>query len=82
MEVADLNSENARPFQIEEKKGVVVVDIEPQSQADTAGLIPGDVIIELNEQAVNNTVDYKNIIKSVKGDCLVKTLRGYSLIKE
>lgn len=82
MEVADLNSENARRFQIEEKKGVVIVDIEPQSPADTAGLMPGDVIVELNEQAVNNTADYENVIKAVKGGCLLKTLRGYSLIKE
>ena len=84
LQVEDLGSDTARRFRIEEKKGVVVVDVEPNSPADEAGIIPGDVILEINKQAVKNISDYERITKGlkVKGDALVRTSRGYSLIKE
>jgi serine protease Do len=81
LEVEELSPENARRFSIEEKTGVVVTDVEPNSPADRAGLIPQDVILEINKQAVKNISDYQKITQGVKGDCLVKTARGYFLIK-
>jgi serine protease Do len=82
LEVEDLNSQNSRRFNIEEKKGVIVVNIESDSPADAAGLIPGDVILEINKQSVKNISDYEKITKGLKGDALVKASRGYFLIKE
>ncbi len=80
--VQDLNAGNTKRFGIEEKKGVVVVDVEPNSPADTAGIIPGDVILEINKQEVKNVSDYQRKTLGLKGDALVKTARGYFLIKE
>ncbi len=81
LETEDLSSENARRFRIEEKKGVVIVAVEPNSPADEADLIAGDVILEINKQAIENRSDYEKVTKALKGDCLVKTGRGYFLIK-
>lgn len=84
LEVEDLTSENARRFKIEEKRGVVIVDVEPGSPASEADLIPGDVILEINKQVVKNVSDYERITQGLKSgdDALVRTSRGYFLIKE
>ncbi|MBU4473081.1 MAG: Do family serine endopeptidase [Candidatus Omnitrophica bacterium] len=82
IEAEDLNPDNARQFRIEEKAGVVVVDIQPDSPASEAGLIPGDLILEINKRTVKNISDYKKIIQELKGNALVKTARGYFLVKE
>ena len=81
LEVQDLDSDIARRFRIEEKKGVVVIDVAPNSLSDEAGLIPGDIILEINKQPAQSTSDYKKIIKDLKGDALIKTSRGYFLLK-
>lgn len=82
LSVDNLNAENARRFRTEEKKGVVVVDVDPASPADEAGLLPGDVILEINKKPVNDLADYQKITRDLKGDCLVVTARGYLVIKE
>ena len=79
--VDDLGSENAKNFRTEEQHGVIVVDVEPNSPADEAGLMPGDVITEINKQPINNLSDYKKVVQSIKGNTLVMTSRGYLIIK-
>ncbi|MFH1778619.1 MAG: Do family serine endopeptidase [Candidatus Omnitrophota bacterium] len=82
IEVQELNEEVAKKYQITEKEGIVIVNVEPASPADLAGLRRGDVITEINRRPVKNLNDYNNAIKSVKGDILVRTSRGYAVIKE
>ncbi len=80
--VQSLNSEIAKKYRINESKGVIIVDVDPNSQADEAGLVPGDVIVEINMEPVENIDGYNKITAKLKGDVLVKTSRGYSVIKE
>ncbi len=82
LQVEELTPDIANRLGIEEKKGVVVVDIEPNSPADASGIIPGDVIIEINKQGVKNIPDYQRLTKGLKGDALIKTARGYFLVKK
>ncbi len=81
LEIQDITPENSMRFRLEEKKGVVVVNVEPGSAADEANLNPGDVILEINKQPIKNTLDYEKITKGLKGNALVRTSRGYFLIK-
>jgi len=81
LDAQEINSESARRFSIEEKSGAVAVDVEPNSPADDAGIIPGDVILEINKQPIKNLSDYQKITKGLKGDALVRTSRGYFVIK-
>lgn len=81
LEVQDITPENSRRFRLEEKKGVVVVNVESGSAADEANLNPGDVILEINKQPIKNTSDYEKITKGLKADALIRTSRGYFLIK-
>lgn len=81
LQVDDLTPENAKRYRIQENKGVVVVNVEAESPADDAGLINGDVILEINKQPVRNISDYQNITQALKGDCMVRTSRGFFLMK-
>jgi len=47
-------------------KGVIVQDVKPGSFADDVGLNRGDVILEINKQAVNNEDDFSKIQSSLK----------------
>jgi len=82
MEVGEITPELARQFGIKATQGVVIVNIEPKSPADEAGLLPGEVILGINQVPINNLSDYQKIIKDLKGDALIKTERGYFVIKE
>ena len=61
--------------------GVLVVDVENGSPASLAGLRQGDVINEINRIRIESVSDYQNAIAQVKGNALVRTNRGYVVIK-
>ncbi len=61
--------------------GVVVTDVDPKSPASEAHLQPGDIISEINRVPVESLGDYQRAIAKVKGNALVKTARGYVVVK-
>ncbi len=61
--------------------GVIVIDVEPDSPADEAGLQPGDVINQINQARIESLDDYRSAIASATGKALVRTNRGYVVIK-
>lgn len=81
LEVEDITAQNARRFRIEEKSGVVIVDVKPNSPADEVGLMPGDVVLEINRKPIKNISDYEKVIKDLKGNALIRTSRGYFIVK-
>ncbi|MDD5431972.1 MAG: Do family serine endopeptidase [Candidatus Omnitrophica bacterium] len=81
LQVQDLSPEMSRRFGIEERAGVLITDVEPGSPADDSGLNQGEIILEINKQPVKNLADYKRIIKDSKGNCLIRTSRGFYVIK-
>ncbi len=82
LEIADLDSRAARKFNLQGNEGVVVVNVKTDSPADGAGVIPGDLILEINRQKVKDAAEFQKITRGLKGDCLVVTLRGYLVIKD
>jgi len=55
VEVADLDARVRRQFDVpSDVRGAVVTSVDPDSTAAHAGLQPGDVILEINHQAVRN----------------------------
>jgi serine protease Do len=67
IEVHDLTPEITRRFGFSrEQKGVVVTQVEPDSNADLAGIKRGDLIMEINRMPVHNTDDYEQIISRLK----------------
>jgi serine protease Do len=81
--VQDLDRDTAKELGLKGKaQGVVVTSVEPDSGADRAGLMPGDVIRELNRQPVKSVKDFEKLSSSMKkGDNVLMLInrRGASL---
>lgn len=81
LEVSEISPQLSQRFRLEEKKGILVTDVRPDSAAEEAGIITGDVILEINKQPIRDTSDYNKITSSLKGDALIRTQRGFFVIK-
>jgi serine protease Do len=65
--VQDLDRDTAKELGIKGKAhGVVVTSVEPDSGADKAGLMPGDVIREINRQPVKSVKEFEKVSSAVK----------------
>jgi serine protease Do len=68
--VRELNKELADSMRIRESKGLVVVEVKSGGAAEDAGIIRGDIILEVNGKKVATLQDYE---KAVSG----QTQRGF-----
>ena len=69
VEVQSLDLQAARELGLHGKvQGIVVVNVEPDSLADRAGLAQGDVIKEINRQPIKSVRDYEKIVSNLKKD--------------
>ncbi|MBI4402459.1 MAG: Do family serine endopeptidase [Nitrospirae bacterium] len=64
--VDDVSPSVARQLGLESATGVVVADVEDGSLAEAAGLIPGDLILEINHQPVTNLLAYQRLVEPIK----------------
>ncbi|MEC4891243.1 MAG: DegQ family serine endoprotease [Nitrospira sp.] len=65
--VQDLDRETAKELGIKGKaQGVVVTGVEPDSGGEKAGLMPGDVIREINRQPVKSVREFEKVSSAVK----------------
>jgi serine protease Do len=82
LEVKPIEADIARQYGISQMQGVVVIGVQSGSPSDEAGITVGDVILSINRQEINNIGDYNKLAKEFeRGDVLVKTSRGYFVIK-
>ena len=81
VEVSNLNSHIAQELNLPSTtKGVVVTDIDPASKMADSGLQKGDVIQEVNHQAVSNVSEFqKAISQSGKEPLLLVNRQGRTL---
>ena len=68
MRLAALTPEVAQRFNIREATGVIVMEVQSGSQAEEAGVRPGDIIKEVNRQAVETVKDCQEALKKVPKD--------------
>jgi len=74
MSVQEITPEVARQLRLKETGGVIVSQVESGSPADEAGLQRGDIIQEINGQAIRKLGDYQAAIGKVKKDEVVRLL--------
>lgn len=63
-------------------KGIFIVDITENSPSQEAGLRKGDIITSVNKNMISGLGDFDKAVKKSQGDCLIRTLRGYFVVKE
>src|SRR5450432_1430235 len=68
-----LNPQNRSNFEIDEavKQGVVIVRLDPQSNAARAGLRPGDVVLEVNRVRVDSPQKFQELYSKSKSRVLL-----------
>lgn len=60
--VEELNRSLAIKYRLKEKEGLVIVDIKKDSQADSIGLEPGDLVRGINDVSVTTKEDFKKAV--------------------
>jgi serine protease Do len=81
LEVRRLTKELAERYGHPTSEGVIVSHVEPGSPADRAGLRVGDLLLEINRLPIASVQDFLQATAQVKGPALVKTTRGYFVVK-
>jgi serine protease Do len=70
--VEDITPEIAKQYNLSEKGGVVVTEVEPDSAGDEAGLRSGDVILELDQTKVEDVKQFEAKLHQYhKGDIVL-----------
>jgi S1-C subfamily serine protease len=68
----------ARYFNLSRESGVEVVALDPGGPAKGAGILPGDILVEMNGQPVESVDDLHRLLSdnAAKGAALIGLLRG------
>ncbi|MGQ3294387.1 MAG: DegQ family serine endoprotease [Shinella sp.] len=69
MGIGDLDEDARKTFSIDESvKGVVITEVTPDSAAAERGIVPGDVIVEIGQEAVTTADEVKTRITKLKSE--------------
>jgi serine protease Do len=66
LRVEELTPEINRRLGIEDRKGVIVTQVEPSSFADDLDFQVRDIVVEVNREPVTNLADYRRTIGKLK----------------
>ncbi len=66
MLVDDISFPVARRLGLGPRSGVIVADVDPGSLAEAAGMLPGDVVLEVNHQPVPDLTAYQRAANAVQ----------------
>jgi serine protease DegQ len=64
--IQDVTPDLAEALDLDVERGAVVTQVEPDSPAERAGLLPGDVIVRFNDVAVEGSADLRNKVGLVR----------------
>jgi Do/DeqQ family serine protease len=68
VEVKEISVMEARRMRLDSREGVILTKVDPRGPAGRAGLEPGDVIFQVNNQAVRGLKDYNRLLEQVQRD--------------
>ncbi|MGE5190697.1 MAG: DegQ family serine endoprotease [Gemmatimonadota bacterium] len=66
--VQDISPEIARRFDVENRKGVIVTQVEGGSPADDAGFQEGDIVRSINRDPVKNAKEFGELLRKFKDE--------------
>lgn len=74
VKVVELTKERAKQLRVQGDQGVVVTEVQPDSLAERAGIVEGDLIREINGVRIAGVGDYRKAVSSVKKGGYLKVL--------
>ncbi len=81
--IVDVNAELAEMEDLDEVEGVFIMGVNPGSGADDAGIVRGDIILGINDIAVNNVSELQEIVAQNRpGDQVKVKLKRNDTIEE
>ena len=80
--VSDITDEISQRYNIAKEEGVLIVEVDQDSPAADAGLGAGLMIKEINKTTIKNIADYDKVVQSAEGNVLVRTNKGFVIVKE
>ncbi len=72
--IASINPNLIKIYNLKEHKGVVITSVDPNSFAALAGIKPGDVVVKLDNRNVYSLEDFKNILKQTSKENVISML--------
>jgi serine protease Do len=66
IEVKEISILEARKRRLNSREGVVIMKVDPQGPAGRAGLETGDIIYQMNNQAIRGLKDYNRILEQIQ----------------
>ncbi len=66
IEVKDISSLEARRKRLESREGVLLTKVDPNSTSDRAGLEPGDILYQINNQTIRGVGDYARTLEQIQ----------------
>jgi len=87
IQVSEVTPDMARRFGYTEgEKGALIVDVQPGSKAQEAGIQPGDLVKEVNRKPVDNASDWRSEVKKAENSKRMQLLvkrpnAGFLVIK-
>lgn len=82
MEVMNITPGLANQLSLPDTKGTLIIKVHPEGPAQKANLRKGDVVEGINHRPVSNLHDFRELTEGVRGNSLIKTRRGYTVIPE
>jgi serine protease Do len=74
MNPEELNEQMAQSFGYKEKTGVLIADVQKDGPADKAGLLSGDIIMELNDKKIGDPSIFRRTISTIAPEQKAKLL--------
>ncbi len=72
--VKNITPELARHFHLRDTKGVLVDGVEQGSAAADAGIQPGDIVMEIDNQAINTVKEFQTAVGRLKKESFARLL--------
>jgi serine protease Do len=66
VEAKEVSLMEARRMRLDSREGVILTKVDPRGPAGRAGLEPGDLILQINNQAVRGLKDYNRIVEQIQ----------------
>lgn len=74
MRVSEITRELAMKLRLKDSAGIVVTDVLPGGIAEQAGILPGDVIKEINGEKIESLAAYEKAVGDLKKNSFVRML--------